>query len=152
MLDTRVIQELAENVIGNEEIFLVDVSVTSGNKITILVDSNEGIKVDQCVMISRKIEALLDRDKEDYALEVSSPGLGTPLKVIEQYRKNVGRELELVMTDQSMINGKLTSVSELEIQIEVKIKGSSLRDNLTVELDKIKTAKVKIIFNQKDNG
>jgi ribosome maturation factor RimP len=154
MIEKAYIRKMVEELIKGEELFLVDVSVTPSNKITILVDSPKGITIGQCALINRKVESLLDRNVEDYELVVSSPGLDSELKVIEQYHKNIGRELEVIMKDQSRYSGKLTSVGEKEIIIREEA-GPSGRNKLNtgtrgeerkIILDEIKKAKVRIQF------
>jgi len=154
MIEKAYIRKMIEELLKGEELFLVDVSVTPSNKITILVDSPEGITIGQCAVINRKVESLLDRNEEDYELVVSSPGLASELKVIEQYHKNIGRELEVIMKDQSRYSGVLTTVGEKEITIREEA-GPSGRNNLNtgtrgeeriIILDEIKKAKVRIKF------
>src|SRR4030042_5837977 len=101
MIEKTFIRKMVEEILKGEELFLVDVSVTPSRKITILVDSPKGITIGQCALINRRVESLLDRNVEDYELVVSSPGLDSELKVIEQYHKNIGRELEVILKDQS---------------------------------------------------
>jgi ribosome maturation factor RimP len=160
MIDKATIREMVEKVIEGESLFLVDVSVTPSNKITILVDSQEGITINQCAVINRKLEVLLDRGKEDFDLVVSSPGLDSGLKVGEQYRKNVGRELEIIMKDNVRHTGVLKHVSGEEIIIEPVIKKRSnekhtdgaVKTGQRILLNDIRTAKVRIIFNSDKNG
>jgi ribosome maturation factor RimP len=145
---------MAEKVIEGESFFLVDVSVVPFNKITILVDSQEGITINQCAVINRKLEVLLDRNKEDFDLVVSSPGLDSDIKVVEQYRKNVGRELEIIMKDNVKLTGVLKHVSGEEIIIEPVIKKRSnekhtdgtMETGQKILLMDIRTAKIRIIF------
>jgi ribosome maturation factor RimP len=154
MIAKAIIWELVEKLIEGETFFLVDVSVTPSNKITILVDSPEGITINQCATISRKMEELLDRSKEDFDLMVSSPGLDSGFKVIQQYQKNIGRELEIIMKDQSVTRGILKQVGKNEIIIETPLKESGkgkLKEapgiaEQKILLNNIKTAKVRIIF------
>ena len=154
MIEKTFIRKMVEEILKGEELFLVDVAVTPSNKITILVDSPKGITIGQCAVINRKMESLLDRNVEDYELVVSSPGLDSELKVIEQYYKNIGRELEVIMKDQSRYSGVLTYVGEKEITIREEA-GPSGRKNLNtgtrgeerkIILDEIKKAKVRIQF------
>ena len=106
------------------------------------------------------MEVLLDRDKEDFDLVVSSPGLDSGLKVVEQYRKNVGRELEIIMKDNVRHTGVLKHVGSEEIIIEPVIKKRSnekhtdgtVKTGQKILLNDIKTAKIRIIFNSNKNG
>jgi len=156
MIEKDTVRELVERVIGGSTFFLVDLSVSPSNRISILVDSPGGITIDECAVINRKLELLLDRNKEDYELVVSSPGLGSALKVTEQYHKNVGRELEIVLKDHTRHNGILKLVGRDGIVIESEIKKSGgkkyVDGNETgsmeqrINFNDIKTAKVRIIF------
>jgi ribosome maturation factor RimP len=154
MIEKAFVRKMVEEILKGEDFFLVNVSVTPSNKITIVVDSLKGITIEQCAVINREVESLLDRNVEDYELVVSSPGLDSELKVIEQYHKNIGRELEIIMKDQSRYNGVLTYVGEKEITIREDTVRSG-RNNLKSEtrgeerkiiLDEVKKAKVRIQF------
>lgn len=96
MITAEGITELVEQHIKGTETFLVEVLVKAGNAIRVHVDTPEGISIDQCVAISRFLNESLDRDVEDYSLEVSSPGLGAAFKVKQQYEKNMGRDIEVL--------------------------------------------------------
>ena len=85
MIEKQNIKELVEEFIKGTGLFLVAVKVSSANRITVLADKNEGITIDECAAIHRHIENNLDREKEDFELQVSSPGLDMPFLVIEQY-------------------------------------------------------------------
>lgn len=127
--------------IQGSEVFLVDVLVKPGNVIRVHVDTPEGISIDECVKISRFVNESLDRDVEDYSLEVSSPGLGASFLVKQQYEKNVGREIEVLFTDGIKLTGKLISVSDKGIVLNVK------GDDEEIDFNEIKTAKTVIAFN-----
>jgi ribosome maturation factor RimP len=103
------------------------IKVSSANRITVLADRNEGITIDDCASIHRHIESSLDREKEDFELLVSSPGLDTPFIVIEQYYKNEGRIVEVIDNDGTKSSGKLKNVTTggFEIESEVKVKGKT---------------------------
>ncbi|HSN49992.1 MAG TPA: hypothetical protein VLR52_02090, partial [Bacteroidales bacterium] len=127
MTDKEYIKGLAEEFLKGTGIFLVAVKVSSANRITILADKNEGITIDECVAIHRHIENNLDRDKEDFELQVSSPGLDLPFGVIEQYYKNEGRKVEVIDSEGSKFTGILQNVTSggFELETEVKIKGKT---------------------------
>ena len=103
MTDKEHIKGLIEEFIKGTGLFLVAVKVSSANRITVLADKNEGITIEECVAIHRHIENNLDREKEDFELQVSSPGLDLPFGVIEQYIKNQGRKVEVIENDGSKI-------------------------------------------------
>ena len=116
------VKGLVLSAISGTAIFIVDVKVDSANLITIEVDKPEGITIEECARISRAIESSLDREMEDFELEVSSPGLTCPFKVMEQYRKNCGRQVDVVKQDGQKINGLLQQANEEGIVLEVKTK------------------------------
>ena len=123
------------------EIFLVEVLVKPGNAIKVHVDKPEGISIDECVLISRFLNESLDREKEDYSLEVSSPGLGGAFKVKQQYEKNLGRDIEVLYTDGIKVKGKLEKVTDEGVLLNVQ------GDDEEIRYDEIKTAKAIISFN-----
>ena len=141
MINEERIRELVEQHIQGTDTFLVDVAVKAGNAIRIHVDTPEGISIDACVRISRFLNEELDRDVEDYSLEVSSPGLGSPFKVKQQYEKNLGRSIDILFMDGTRTTGKLEAVSDDEVVLKVK------GDTQTIKIDEVKTAKAIISFN-----
>lgn len=141
MITDEAIIELIEEHIQGSGIFLVDVTVKPGNVIRVHVDRPEGISIDECVKISRFLNSELDRDVEDYSLEVSSPGLGAAFKVRQQYEKNTDRNIEVNFKDGARVNGKLISVSDRGIILKVN-KGEE-----EILFNDIKTAKTIISFN-----
>ena len=141
MITDETIKALVEQYIQGTDIFLVEVSVKPGNVILIHVDRPDGISIDECVKISRHLNEMLDRDVEDYALEVSSPGLGAPFKVKQQFEKNIGRKIDVLMTDGMRIKGELRSVSDTAIILRVKEKDKAIK------FEEIKTSKAIISFN-----
>jgi len=141
MITTDYITELIAQHIEGSDIFLVEVVVKPGNAIMVHVDRPEGISIDECVKISRFINESLDRDVEDYSLEVSSPGLGGAFRVKQQYEKNLGRDIEVLYTDGIKQKGKLESVSETGIILKVG------GDDEEIGFEEIKTAKAIISFN-----
>lgn len=141
MITNEAIIELVEQHIQGTDIFLVEIAVKPGNVIRIHVDRPDGISIDECVKISRHVNEMLDRDVEDYSLEVSSPGLGTPFKVKQQYEKNAGQTIDVLLSDGSRIAGKVESVSDSGIVLQVKGKDKE------IEFEEIKVSKVTISFN-----
>ena len=119
MAEQHIIEHLLEGILAGKDIFLVVVKVDNNNKIIVHIDTPEGIGIDDCVQVSRELEEKLDRDREDFALEVSSPGLDSPFRVIEQYQKNVGKKINLVKTDGEKLEGVLKKTGENSIVIEM---------------------------------
>jgi ribosome maturation factor RimP len=145
MAEKEYIKGLVEEFIKGTGLFLVAVKVSSANRITVLADKNEGITIDECVAIHRHIENSLDREKEDFELQVSSPGLDLPFGVIEQYIKNQGRKVEVVENDGSKTMGMLKNVTaggfELETEVKIKGKAKELKD-ISFNFDQVKTTRV----------
>ena len=107
MIEKQKIQGMVEEYVRENGLFLVSVKVSSSNRITVLADKKDGITIDEIAGIHRHIENGLDRDTEDFELQVSSPGLDLPFGVIEQYYKNEGRKVEVVDNDGTKYIGKL---------------------------------------------
>jgi ribosome maturation factor RimP len=141
MITAEQITELVERYIGGTEIFLVEVAVKPGNSITVHVDRPEGIAIEECVKLSRYINESLDRDVEDYSLEVSSPGLGGAFRVRPQYEKNLGRDIEVLYTGGLKVTGKLESVSDNGIVLRIN------GEEEEIGFKEIKKAKAIILFN-----
>ena len=152
MITKEKIQLLLEEVLS-DDLFIVDITVGLGNAISVSVDSDAGISVGECVQISRHIESSLDREIEDFSLEVTSPGLSLPLKVVRQYLKNIGREVEVVTNSGEKQKGVLKSANsegfELEFVVKGKVDGIKVEETktLTYSFDQIKTVKIIISFN-----
>jgi len=145
MIEKQKIQELIEEFIKETGLFLVTIKVSNANRIIVLADKNEGITIDECAAIHRHIENGLDRDKEDFELQVSSPGLDTPFAVIEQYFKNEGKKVEVIDNDGSKYTGKLKNVTTggFELETEKKTKGKAIELNdLSFNFEQIKSTRV----------
>jgi len=154
MISASTIRELAEKKLQENESFLVDVTVSASNKIRVTIDNNNGLAIDECVSMSRWIENQLDRETEDFELEVSSPGLDQPFKVFRQYQKNIGREVEVKLNDGQKVEGKLVAAIEQQIEIEQKsrekIEGQKGKQLITRQVnlpfEKIKETRIIIKF------
>jgi len=156
MINAQDIRQWVEEHLSEEGGFLVDVNVSDGADIRVLVDAPEGMPIARCVAISRLIEGRLDRDVQDFALQVSTPGLDQPLKLRPQYDKNVGRVVAVQLHDGHKIEGTLTEVADSGIVLEHKekkrIEGRKAKEWVTdrheLNWDSIATTKVKISFKQ----
>jgi len=152
MISKDIVKNIVLSVTGNTAIFVVDVKVDSANKISVEVDKPEGITIEECVNISRAIESGLNRETEDFELEVSSPGLNEPFKVMEQYRKNCGRHVDVVKRDGQKISGLLQHTDDKGITLELKTKireagqkrQKTVLQTVAVQFSEIKTTKVTI--------
>ena len=134
MIDKAHIAELVNEKLADDQ-FLVDVTVSSSNVIHIMVDSDNGISINQIVEISRYVEGKLDRDAEDFELSVFSAGLSEPFRLVRQYRKNVGTEIEVVLSNGQKMAGVLQKADDQGIDLEVttkeKIEGSKKKELVT---------------------
>lgn len=118
MIQKELIANLVEQKTGNTRYFLVDVSVTNDNVISVEIDADEGVDIDFCVELSRFIESNLDRESEDFELNVGSAGLTSPFKVQRQYQKNIGQQVEVIVADGSKHKGELVSVDNDTFSID----------------------------------
>ncbi|MEO7524024.1 MAG: ribosome assembly cofactor RimP [Ferruginibacter sp.] len=117
----EIVQKLLHPLL-TDDIFLVDIRIKPINNIKIYLDADNGLGIEKCIKINRALYKIMEEmgiyPEGDFSLEVSSPGIGEPLKLYRQYIKNIGRELEVEFKDSSKKTGKLTSVNETELIIE----------------------------------
>ena len=153
MINKEIIIKLAEEKL-DEKMFLVEVTVSKSNVINVFVDSFDGMTIDKCIEISRNIEHNLDREIEDFELQVSSPGLTENFKVKQQYLKYQGKEIELVTIESQELKGLLKEATEEKVVVETvskeKVEGQNKKQLVTREYelkyDEIKSAKAVITF------
>ncbi len=124
MIDKALIAELVNDKLTEDQ-FLVEVTVSSSNVIHIMVDSDTGISINQIVEISRFVEEKLDRETEDFELSVFSAGLSEPFSLLRQYKKNIGVEIDVLMTNGQKMNGLLKNADDQGIDLEVTTKEKS---------------------------
>lgn len=121
-----------EEKIAGTDLFITDITVTPGNKIQVSIDKmNGGIVISDCVQVSRHIEAHLDRNVEDYQLDVSSAGMEIPFKVKQQYLKNTGRKVEVITVEGQRYEGKLLSANEEGIELEMHHRDKRTKKEIT---------------------
>jgi ribosome maturation factor RimP len=145
MIEKQKIQGLVEEFTKGTGLFLVSVKISNANRIIVLADKNEGITIDECAALHRYIENGLDRDSEDFELQVSSPGLDLPFMVIRQYIKNEGKKVEVIDNDGTRYTGILKNVTEggFELMTELKVKGRTAESkDLSFNLEQIKSTRV----------
>jgi ribosome maturation factor RimP len=147
--ETRV-SEIVCNCLKETDKFPVTISVKPGNKISVFIDGDTGITIDDCKALSRHIESQFDRDLEDFELSVSSSGLDMPFRLLRQYQKNRGRQIEIVLMDGTKLQGILQKADEHEIEIEQIINKKSKKDDndkiQRVPLSQIKETRCMISF------
>ena len=102
------------------DLFLIECKISADNHISILLDGDEGVNLKSCVEVSRQIEHNLDREQQDFSLEVASAGVGSPLKKTRQYVKNVGRKLRIERNEAPTIEGTLVDANEEKVTLEWK--------------------------------
>ena len=151
-------QEKVKNLVEealeeNPSLFLIELKFLPNNKIFVVVDGDNGVPLSEIIRISRNVEHNLDREEEDFSLEVTSPDIAEPLKVNRQYKKNINRILQ-VQTDAEKIEGTLTQVDDDKITLQWKAREPKLIGKGKVTVQKTATilykeiikAKVKIVF------
>ena len=152
MITKEKIQEVVEKVIDLQSQFVVEISVSAKNKVLVSIDSFKGITIDDCISVSKSIEKTFDRNIEDYELEVTSAGLTQPFKVVQQYHKNVGKNIEVLLKTGQKFEVKLISVATNGIAIEKTIRkeGSKKKEfqkeEQFIEFEDIKSTKLIIEF------
>lgn len=113
MIENKIVTDIVRKWLdGRNDYFLVDVNVDRENRIVVEIDHPEGVWIDDCVELSHFIESQLDRDVEDYELEVGSAGIGQPFKVLQQYRNHVGQNVEVLPKTGAKLKGELLSADE----------------------------------------
>ena len=129
---------------------IVDVTISSGNEIVVYFDKIGGVQIEECVSISKSINDYFDRDIEDYALTVCSPGLTNPFKIKEQYEINKGREVIVKKSDGKKVSGTIvSSENQLKLAVKKKEKGSRNKyvfNDLMIPFNEIKETRLKIKF------
>ena len=155
MIDKQQVIGVAEEWLKSKEgYFLVDVDVTPDNRIVVEIDQADGVWIDDCVDLSRFIESAMDRDVEDYELEVGSAGIGQPFKVLQQYLIHIGKEVEVLTREGKKLEGVLKEANEenftLTIQKKVKLEGAKrpklVEEDITYTYSDVKYTKYLISF------
>lgn len=150
----KVADLLEKELLEKPSLFLVDLTISDSYKITVTLDGDTGVNLQDCIDVSRAIENNLDREEQDYSLEVASAGVSSPLKLVRQYKKNIGRTLK-VKTAAETIEAKLDAASEESITLswtarEPKKVGKgkeTVAYQREIPYSEIKEAIVTIIFN-----
>lgn len=154
MIDKNVVRDLVEEWLKDKEYFLVDVEISPDDRIVVEIDHADGVWIEDCVELSRYIEDRLDRDEEDYELEVGSAGLGQPFKVPQQYVNFIGKNVEVLDNEGKKVRGVLKSVDGNDFTVtvseKVRLEGKKrpvLTDvDHTYQMDNVKYTKYLISF------
>lgn len=119
MIDKQEVTDLVARAIENTDAFVVEITVSPDNDIVVELDSPTGVDLDFCAEVSRRLNDALDRDKEDYSLEVGTASLSAPFKVRQQYEKHIGDSVDILTADGRKITGVLTAVGDDDFTVEV---------------------------------
>lgn len=153
-MNKELVEQLVNEALGeNSPLFLISLEFLPESKISVIIDGDEGVSLSECIRVNRAVESKLDREEEDFSLEVSSPDVTNPLVVFRQFKKNIGRTLS-VKTAEEKIEGKLVEVIGDDIILnwsarEPKPIGKgkvTVQKSATIPYKNIVEAKVKLIF------
>jgi ribosome maturation factor RimP len=154
LIRIETIQDLIEEEISSDQ-FIVVLTVDANNRIYVeLDDVTKPTSISDCIAMSRKIEHSLDREVEDFSLEVASPGLNKPFRVFKQYVKNVGRPVKVKKIDGGVVKGTLSEVAEERVVVETRekkrIEGrkakSWVTEEISIKMEDIKETYVELVF------
>ena len=154
MIEKKTICELVEEWLKDKDYFLVEVTVSPDDKIVVEIDHKDGVWIEDCVDLSRYIESRLNRDTEDFELEVGSAGIGQPFKVLQQYINHIGEEVEVLTNDGRKLSGVLKEADEWHfiVTVQKKVKEEGMKrpkmvdEDLDFTYEEIKYTKYLISF------
>ena len=122
----KVEQLVHEFLETRKDLYLVDLKISAGDDITVILDGDEGLSLQDCLDASRAIEFNLDREEHDFSLQVMSPGLSEPLKLPRQFKKNMGREIEVLLNSNEKIQGEVVAVDDEKVTIVLRYRRPKL--------------------------
>ncbi len=154
MVEKKTVCQIVDEWLDGKEYFLVEVAISPDDKIVVEIDHAEGVWIEDCVELSRYIESKLNREEEDYELEVGSAGIGQPFKVLQQYYIHIGQEVEVMTKGGQKLTGILKDADEekftVTVQKKVKLEGSKrpklVEEDETFTYEQIKYTKYLISF------
>lgn len=139
MIDKESIKKIINEWLQGKGYFLTDLTVDGSNRIVVEIDDKEGVWIDDCVELSKYIESRLNRDVEDFELEVGSAGIGQPFKVLQQYLNHIGDEVDVLTQDRKKLKGVLKNADEKGISLlvkqKVKVQGAKRAKIMDVEMN-----------------
>ena len=154
-IDTQVqaVERMVEGILSDDpQYFLVEVRIKPTNNIKVFLDGDKGISIEKCIACNRQLYKMIEESglvpADDFSLEVSSPGLDEPLKLLRQYRKNVGRKVEVLLKDGIKVDGVLKEVGDELIVVE-ETSGKGKKQQVVdhrLPFESIKTTKIQIVF------
>jgi ribosome maturation factor RimP len=154
VIEKEKIEQLVSEKLVSTDKYIVEITVSTDNNISVIIDSDTFIGIDDCITISRYVESCLDEEGLDFSLDVASFGLGYPLKLVRQFNKNIGKEVELILNNGLKIKGILEAADDDSISVKttekIKVEGKKkkqLVEDKKVYLHKdIKSTKVVVSF------
>lgn len=154
MIVKDTVYQLVEEALTDSESYIVDVIVRPGNQIIVELDNDEGMDLDECIRVNHFIEEHLDREVEDYELEVGSAGVTSPFKILRQYQKNIGNEVEVLTKDGRKFTAVLKDANEDNFTVtttkRVKLEGEKrkrdVEEDTTYNYADVKYCKYQIRF------
>lgn len=121
------VEQLVHEFLGTrKDLYLVDLKISAGDDITVILDGDEGLSLQDCLDASRAVEFNLDREEHDFSLQVMSPGLSEPLKLPRQFKKNMGREIEVLLNSDEKIQGEVVAVDDEKVTIVLRYRRPKL--------------------------
>ena len=138
MIDVKTVTEIAERHLEGSDMYVVECKISPMGEIELLIDSDTAVKLEDCAVLNRAIEAEFDREVEDYSLMVASAGIGSELKLLRQYTKIIGSSVEVLLKDGIKLLAKLNSADEAGITISYEEKQTveGKKRKVTVEVTK----------------
>ncbi len=150
---TNLIEQYLQTILADEPTyFLVSVKIKPTNNIKVFLDGDQGLPIEKCVYFNRKLYKMIEEagiyPEGEFSLEVSSPGIDEPLKLIRQYQKNIGRTIQVVFTDDTIKEGVLEAVAEADIMLQCTSgKGKkAVTEQILIPFSNIKSTTVQIKF------
>lgn len=154
MIEKKTVCQIVNEWLEEKDYFLVEVTISPDDKVVVEIDHKEGVWIEDCVELSRYIESKLNREKDDYELEVGSAGIGQPFKVLQQYYNHVGEEVEVLTKEGVKVCGVLKEANETDFTVtvekKVKLEGAKrpqlVQEDKAFTYDEIKYTKYLISF------
>ena len=153
MIAENKIKKLIDEHLKGTDRFLVALKISSNNDIQVFIDADSAVTIDHCVALSRHIEGNLDRDVEDFELKVMSAGADRPFSMLRQYKKNIGKAVDVITTDEKKVRGILLDADNKAIKLQEEItvtRGKSKKtvtgDEINIPMEEVKQTKVVITF------
>lgn len=137
MIEKEKVKGLVDRWLEGKDYFLTDLTVSDDDRIVVEIDHKDGVWIEDCVELSKYIEASLDREEADFELEVGSAGIGQPYKVLRQYENNVGSEVEVLTADGRKLTGLLKEVTPegFVVVVKTKVKPEGAKRPKMVDVD-----------------